>query len=120
MTTHYTCLSSKSPSCSLTVHTVDGSLLFAVDLGTLLSDSFHVPDVSFIPDLTIQLMFVGQITDHDYCVILPDFCYVQDQALVAWLVLALVVVTLSVFRSLTDFVFLPLCLSVLLGPFWLH
>jgi hypothetical protein len=45
----------------------------------LCSDSFHVPDLSLVPDLTIQLMSTGQITDHDYRVILdPDFCYIQD------------------------------------------
>jgi hypothetical protein len=45
----------------------------------LSSDSFHVPDVSLVLDLTMQLMFVGQITNHDSCVIIdPDFCYIQD------------------------------------------
>jgi hypothetical protein len=48
--------------------------------GTLSSDSFHVPDVSLVSDLTMQLMSTGQITDHDYHVILdPDICYIQDR-----------------------------------------
>jgi hypothetical protein len=42
-------------------------------------DSFHVPNVSFVSNLTMQLMSTGQITDHDCRVILdPDFCYIQD------------------------------------------
>jgi hypothetical protein len=46
----------------------------------LYSNSFHVPDVSLVHDLTMQLMLAGQITDHDCRVILdPDFCYIQDR-----------------------------------------
>jgi hypothetical protein len=45
----------------------------------LFSLTLHVPDVSLVPDLTMQLMFARQITDHDYCVIFdPDVCYIQD------------------------------------------
>jgi hypothetical protein len=58
----------------------DGSPLYIAGQCTLCSDSFHVPDVCLVPDLTIQLMSAGQITDHDCCVILdPDFCYIQDR-----------------------------------------
>ena len=36
--------------------------------------------MSFVPDLTMQLMSAGQLTDHDCRVILDsDFCYVQDR-----------------------------------------
>ncbi|WVZ70679.1 LOW QUALITY PROTEIN: hypothetical protein U9M48_019322 [Paspalum notatum var. saurae] len=87
MTPDRTFLSSiHSPSRSLTVHTADGSSLPVAGEGTLLSTSFHVPHVSYVPDLTMQLMIVTRVT---------------------WLVLALVVVTLSVFGSLTGFDFLP-------------
>jgi hypothetical protein len=80
MTPYHTHLSSMSPSHSFTVHTVDGSPISIVGQGTLSSDSFHVPYVSFVPDLTVQLMSTGQLTDHDCCVILdPIFCYAQDQ-----------------------------------------
>ena len=80
MTPDCTCLSSiRSPPGSPTVHTADGSSLPVVGHGTLLSDSFHVPNVSYVPDLTMQLMSASQLTDHDCRVILdPDFCYVQD------------------------------------------
>jgi hypothetical protein len=60
-------------------HTVDGSPLSVAGQGTFFSDSFHVPDVSLVPDLIMQLMSAGQITDYDCRVILdPDFCYIQD------------------------------------------
>jgi hypothetical protein len=74
---HLSCLSPSSRHCN--VHTADGSPLSVAGQGTLSSDSFHVLDVSLILDLTMQLMSVGQIADHDYRVILdPDVCYIQD------------------------------------------
>jgi hypothetical protein len=80
MTTHSAHLSSLRPSYRhCIVHTVDGSSLSVAGHDTLSSDSFHVPDVFFIPDLTMQLMSAGQIADHDCHVILdPDVCYIQD------------------------------------------
>jgi hypothetical protein len=81
MTPHSTHLSALRPSYRhCTVHTADGSPLSIAGQGTLCSDSFHVPDVSLVPNLTIQLMSARQITDHDCRVILdPDFCYFQDR-----------------------------------------
>jgi hypothetical protein len=62
-----------------TVHTVDGSPLSIAGQGTLCINSFDVPDISLVPNLTMQLMSVGQIANHDGRVILDiDFCYVQD------------------------------------------
>jgi hypothetical protein len=64
---------------TLTFSTSVGSPLSVAGRGTLLSNSFHVPDVSYVLDLTMQLMSTSQLTDHDCRVILdPDFCYVQD------------------------------------------
>jgi hypothetical protein len=41
--------------------------------------TLYVPDISLVPDLTMQFMSAGQITDHDCRVIIdPDFCYAQD------------------------------------------
>jgi hypothetical protein len=72
MTPYSTHLSSLRPSCHhCTVHTIDGSPLSVAGQGTLCSDSFHVPDVSLVSDLTMQLMSAGQITDHD-CRVIPD------------------------------------------------
>jgi hypothetical protein len=44
-----------------TVHTVDGSPLSVAGQSTLWSDSFHVPNVSLVPDLTTQPVYW---TDH--------------------------------------------------------
>jgi hypothetical protein len=75
MIPHSTHLSALRPSYRhCTIHTTDGSPLSVARQGTLCSDSFHVPDVSLVPDLTMQLMSTGQITDHDCRVIFyPDF-----------------------------------------------
>jgi hypothetical protein len=60
MTHHYAHLSSLRPSSRhCIVHTADGSPLFVAGQGTLSSDSFYVPDVSLVPDLTMQLMSAG-------------------------------------------------------------
>jgi hypothetical protein len=80
MTPHSTHLFALRPSyLHCTIHTTDGSPLSVAGQGTLCSNSFHVPDVSHVPDLTMQLMSTRQITDHDCRVTLdPDFCYIQD------------------------------------------
>jgi hypothetical protein len=81
MTPHSTHLSTLCFSyLHCTIHTAHGSPLSVAGQGTLCSDSFHVPGVFLVPDLTMQLMSAGQITDHDCPVILnPDFCYIQDR-----------------------------------------
>jgi hypothetical protein len=75
MTFHSTHLSYMRPSYRhLTVQTIDDSPLSVAEQGTLCSDSFYVTDVSLVPNLIMQLMSAGQITDHDCRVILdPDF-----------------------------------------------
>jgi hypothetical protein len=81
MTPHSAHRSSLRPSSHHSiVHTADRSPLSVAGQGTLSSDSFHVPDVSLVPDLTMQLTSAGQIADHDCRVILdPDVCYIQDR-----------------------------------------
>jgi hypothetical protein len=81
MTPHSAHLSTLHPSYRhCTVHTVDGSPLSVAGQSTLSSNSFYVPGVSLVPDLTMQLMSAGQIADHDCRVILdPDICYIQDR-----------------------------------------
>jgi hypothetical protein len=80
MTPHSTHLSDLRPSYShCIVHTTNSSPLSVAGQGTLCSNSFHVHGVSLVPDLTMQLMSAGQITDHDCHVILDaGFCYIQD------------------------------------------
>jgi hypothetical protein len=65
---HLSCLRHSSRHCI--VHIADGSPLSVAGQDTLSSDSFHVLDVSLVPDLTMQLMSAGQIADHDCHVIL--------------------------------------------------
>jgi hypothetical protein len=77
LSAHLSSLHSSYRHC--TVHTADRSFLSVAGQGTLSSDSFHVPDISLVLDLTMQLMSAGQITDHDCHVILdPDFRYIQN------------------------------------------
>jgi hypothetical protein len=57
MTPHSAHLSSLHPSYHhCIIHTTDGSPLSVARQGTLSSDSFYVPDVSLVPDLTMRLM----------------------------------------------------------------
>jgi hypothetical protein len=54
MTPHYSHLSSLHPSyCHCIVHTADGSPLSIAGQGTIFFDSFYIPDVSLVPDLTM-------------------------------------------------------------------
>jgi hypothetical protein len=54
MTPHSTHLFALRPSYRhCTIHITDGSSLSVAGQGTLCSDSFHIPDVSLVPDLTM-------------------------------------------------------------------
>lgn len=72
------CLSSIcSPSVPITVRTTDCTPLSVV----VLLSSFSVPIISYVPNLTIQLMFVGQLADYGCHVILDfDSRCVQDHS----------------------------------------
>ena len=60
------------------MHTANGTSLPVVGRGTL-TTSFHIPTVSHVPQLTMQLMSAGQITDHGCRIIFEaDSCCVQD------------------------------------------
>jgi hypothetical protein len=57
VTPHSAHLSSLHPSYQYcNIPTTDVSPLFVAGQDTLSSNSFHVPDVSLVPDLTMQLM----------------------------------------------------------------
>ncbi|WVZ93421.1 hypothetical protein U9M48_039399 [Paspalum notatum var. saurae] len=121
MTPHCTFLSSiHSRTRSLTVHTADGSSLSVAGKGTLLCSSFHVPDVSYVPDLTMQLMSAGQLTDHS-CHVIPnsDFCYVQDRHTGHLVDTSPRHHDSQRLWELAGFVFVPLRLPVLTAPLWL-
>ena len=63
----------------LVVQTADGTSLPVTGRGVLSTSSFHVPTVSHVPNLTMQLMSAGQITDHGCRIILEsDSCCVKD------------------------------------------
>src|SRR6266540_6540287 len=67
------------PSASLFVNTADGTSHSVLSHGTLHASHFHVPSVSHVPHLNLQLLSAGQITDHNCRIILEsDSCSVQD------------------------------------------
>ena len=67
------------PSASLFVNTADGTSHSVLSHGTLRTPHFHVPSISHVPHLKLQLLSAGQITDHDCRIILEsDSCSVQD------------------------------------------
>jgi len=73
MTPDHTSLSSISPpSLIITVQNADGLSLSIAGKGTLLSPSFHVPAISYVPKLTMQLISAGQLSDHGCRVILDS------------------------------------------------
>jgi hypothetical protein len=66
-----------SPTSSSIVQTADGKSLPVAARGTLSTSFFHVPTISHVPQLTVQLMFADQITNHDCHIILEvDSCCV--------------------------------------------
>jgi hypothetical protein len=68
--THLDSLSSL-PSCVF-VETTDDTPFLVVSQGTLCTSHFHVLFVSHVPQLQLQLLSTGQITDHDCHVILDS------------------------------------------------
>jgi hypothetical protein len=110
MTPHSTHLSSLHPYRHCTIHITDGSSLSVARHGTLCSNSFHIPDVSFVPDLRMQLMSLDRsLTMTVVLFLILIFATFRIVALVTWLAQAPIIVIHSVFESLTGFVFLPLC-----------
>src|SRR5207244_6429605 len=81
MTHDSTHLSSlRSPLAFLFVNTADGTSHSVLSHGTLRTPHFHVPSVSHVPTLKLQLLSASQITDHDCRIILEsDSCSVQDR-----------------------------------------
>jgi hypothetical protein len=90
MTPHSAHLSSLCPSYRhCTVHTVDGSPLSIAGQGMLCSDFFHVPDVSLVPNLAMQLMLLGRsLTMTIVLFLILIFAICRIIALVTWLALA--------------------------------
>jgi hypothetical protein len=61
------------------VQTADGSLCHITHKGSLSTPHFIVPNIFFVPELSMNLLSVGQITDHNCFVGFDDSsCFVQD------------------------------------------
>jgi hypothetical protein len=50
------------------VHTADGTSCSITHQGFLCTSKFSIPDISFVPELSMSLLSVGQITDMDCCI----------------------------------------------------
>ena len=62
------------------VQTADGTPCSITHQGSLCTSKFSVPAISFAPELSMNLMSVGQLADMNYFVGFDDsFCYVQDR-----------------------------------------
>jgi hypothetical protein len=61
------------------VQTADGTVCHITHKGSLSDPHFIVPNIFFVPELSMDLLSVGQITDHNCFVGFDDSsCFVQD------------------------------------------
>ena len=61
------------------VQTADGTVCHITHKGSLSDPHFTVPNIFFVPELSMDLLSVGQITDHNCFVGFDDSsCFVQD------------------------------------------
>jgi len=61
------------------VQTVDGTLCHITHKGSLFNSNFTIPNIFFVPKLSMDLLLVGQITDHNCFVGFDDSsCFLQD------------------------------------------
>jgi hypothetical protein len=62
------------------VQTVDGTLCHVTHKGSLSNSNFTVPNIFFVPELSMDFLSVGQITDHNCFVGFDDSsCFVKDR-----------------------------------------
>ena len=62
------------------VQTADGTYCHITHQGSLCNNHFSVPNVSFVPQLSMNLLSVGQITDQNCFVGFDDSsCFIQDR-----------------------------------------
>jgi hypothetical protein len=62
------------------VQTAEGTLCHVTHKGSLSNSNFIVPNIFFVPELSMDLLSVGQITDHNCFVGFDDSsCFIQDQ-----------------------------------------
>ncbi|KAK9116327.1 hypothetical protein Sjap_015274 [Stephania japonica] len=80
MTPNLSLLSNSSPSLhSLGIQTANGSSMSVTHSGTVSNHSLNLPDTHCVPDLTLNLISVGQICDQGLTVLFsPTGCQVLD------------------------------------------
>jgi len=62
------------------IQTADGTSCHITHQGSLSNSYFSVPDVSFVPQLSMNLLSVGQLADHNCFVGFDDSsCFIQDR-----------------------------------------
>jgi len=62
------------------IQTADGTSCHITHQGSLCTSNFSVPNVSFVPQLSMNLLSVGQLTDHNCFVGFDDSsCFIQDR-----------------------------------------
>ena len=62
------------------IQTADGTSCPITHQGSLSGSNFSVPNVSFVPQLSMNLLSVGQVTDHNCFVGFDDTsCFIQDR-----------------------------------------
>jgi len=82
---HVTSDKSKLVACqpvtnATSIHTADGTLCHITHQGSLHSSHFYIPDVSCVPQLSMNLLSVGQIADMNCFVGFDDSsCFIQDR-----------------------------------------
>ena len=82
---HVTSDQSELASCKpvvdgASVQTADGTSCHITHQGSICNSRFSVPNISFVPQLSMNLLSVGQIADHNCFVGFDDSsCFVQDR-----------------------------------------
>jgi len=61
-------VASKSVANGVSIETTDGTSCCITHQGSLCTSNFTMPDVLFVPQLSMSLSWVGQIADHNFFV----------------------------------------------------
>ena len=65
-------VASKPVADGASIQIVEGTSCPITHQGSLSNSYFSVPDVSFVPQLSMNLLFVGELADHNYFVRFDD------------------------------------------------
>jgi hypothetical protein len=73
-------VASKPVADGASIQTADGTSCYITHQGSLCTSNFSVPNVSFVPQLSMSLLSVGQIADQNCFVGFDDSsCFIQDR-----------------------------------------